>query len=51
MLCRLGYHRPSHRSQLDLRDQQVKTYCKRCGAVLVLVGDKWQSQEQKPKQA
>jgi hypothetical protein len=24
-----------------LRDQQVKTYCKRCGAVLVCSEDKW----------
>jgi len=50
-LCRLGYHRPSSRSQLDLRDQQVKTYCRGCGEVLVRDGDKWQVQGQTAEQA
>jgi len=35
LLCRLGRHLPSGRSQLDLTDEQVKSYCKLCGAVLI----------------
>lgn len=35
LLCRLGRHLPSGRSQLDLTDEQVKSYCKLCGVVLI----------------
>jgi hypothetical protein len=37
----MGHHRPSHRSELDLNDLQVKTYCRRCGAMLVFADHKW----------
>jgi len=43
--CRLGRHRPSRRWQLDLLDQQVKSYCRGCGAVIVRSGEGIKVQE------
>jgi hypothetical protein len=41
----MGRHRPSRRSELDLLDLQVRSYCKRCGATMVRSGHKWQIEE------
>lgn len=35
IVCRMGAHWPSRRRQLDLLDQQVKSHCRACGAVMV----------------
>jgi hypothetical protein len=43
-MCRLWGHRPSHRSQLDLSDLQVKTYCSRCGTPMIRLASKWRAE-------
>jgi len=45
-LCRMGHHRPSRRSELDLSDLRVKSYCKRCGAGLIRSHGKWEAKEE-----
>ena len=44
-MCRLNGHSPSSRSQLDLNDLKVKTYCRRCGAPMIRIASKWQAEE------
>jgi len=41
ILCHFGHHRPSQRSQLDLSDLQVKTFCRGCRAPMIRVASKW----------
>jgi hypothetical protein len=46
-LCRLGRHQPSRRSELDLVNLQFKSFCRRCGMIMIRVGNRWQVQPEK----